>query len=72
MRKTASVLWLAAAVLLSAGGLAFSLWLTISNFNLIWAILSPVIIAFYQSPAALAYRLWRRRNKARGEPPDTS
>ena len=66
MRKTVSVLWLAGAVLLSAAGLAFSLWLTVVNFNLYWLILSPVIIAFYQSPAVLVYRMWKRRKSAPG------
>jgi len=69
MNKTASFFWLTAAALLSAGGLVFSLWLTISNFNLIWLILSPVIIAFYQSPAVLIYRIWKRRKAVSVPPP---
>ncbi|OGD23170.1 MAG: hypothetical protein A2Y69_12090 [Candidatus Aminicenantes bacterium RBG_13_59_9] len=67
MSKKVSFLWPAAAVLLSAAGLAFSLWLTIANFNLIWLILSPVIIAFYQSPAVLIYRIWKRGRRISGE-----
>jgi len=69
MGKAASALLLAAAVLLSASGLAFAVWLIISNFSLIWLILSPVIIAFYQSPAAFVFRFWKRRNKASAEKP---
>lgn len=68
MSKTVSVLWLAAAALLSAGGLVFSLWLVIANFSLIWLILSPVIIAFYQSPAVLVYKLWKRQKRAAKAP----
>jgi hypothetical protein len=55
---------------LSAAGLAFSVWLTVSNFSLIWLILSPVIVAFYQSPAALLFRLWKRRNARPADPSD--
>ncbi|MBN2199699.1 MAG: hypothetical protein JW747_07625 [Candidatus Aminicenantes bacterium] len=72
MSKTVSVLWLTAAALLSAGGLAFSLWLTIANFNLIWLILSPVIIAFYQSPAALVFRMWKSRRRLFNRSPSFS
>ncbi len=71
MSKTVSVLWLASAVLLSAAGLAFSLWLTIANFSLIMLILSPVIVAFYQSPAVLVYRMWKKRRSTAESGPDS-
>lgn len=69
MSKTGSVFWLVAAGLLSAGGLAFSLWLIITNFSLIWLIISPVLIAFYQSPAVLIFRIWKRRRSVASQGP---
>jgi hypothetical protein len=67
MSKTVSLLWLAAAALLSAAGLAFSIWLTITNFNLFWLIFSPVNAAFYQTPAALVYKIWKKRRQRNAE-----
>jgi hypothetical protein len=67
MSKTVSFLWLASAALLSAAGLAFSVWLTVINFNLYWLILSPVNIAFYQTPAALVFKLWKKRRQKNRE-----
>jgi hypothetical protein len=67
MSRTVSLLWLAAAALLSAAGLAFSIWLTVANFNLFWLIISPVNLAFYQTPAALVYRTWKKRRQRNAE-----
>ena len=63
MSKTVSILWLASAALLSAAGLAFSIWLTVVNFNLYWLIFSPVNMALYQTPAALVFKLWKKRRR---------
>jgi hypothetical protein len=68
MSKTASYLWLASVVFLSAAGLAFSIWLIIINFNLYWLIFSPVNIALSQAPAVLLFRLWKKnRQKGQGQ-----
>ena len=63
MNKTVSRLWLASAALLSAAGLAFSIWLTVANFNLYWLIFSPINIAFHQTPAVLVFKLWKKRRQ---------
>jgi hypothetical protein len=54
----------ALAVLLSVAGLAGFLYLFVRDFNIYWLILSPVIIAFYQIPAAFVFWLHKRRRAA--------
>ena len=60
-------LFLVVAVLLSIGGLAAFVYLFVLDLNLYWLILSPVILALYQLPAAFFYWLSKRaRRRAEG------
>jgi hypothetical protein len=52
------------AVFLSAAGLAGFVYLFVRDFNIYWLILSPVIIAFYQVPAAFVFWLHKKRRAA--------
>ncbi|MGD1008523.1 MAG: hypothetical protein ABR951_00050 [Candidatus Aminicenantales bacterium] len=54
----------ALAVLLSVAGLAGFLYLFVRDFNIYWLMLSPVIIAFYQVPAAFVFWLHKKRRAA--------
>jgi hypothetical protein len=54
----------ALAVFLSVAGLAGFLYLFVRDFNIYWLILSPVIIAFYQVPAAFVFWLHKKRRAA--------
>ena len=56
------------AVLFSLGGIAGFYLLFLRDINVFWLIVSPVIFAMYQIPAAVMWWLWKRRRKAeRGE-----
>ncbi len=70
-RMGRSALFLVLAVLLSIGGLAAFVYLFVLDFNLYWLILSPVILALYQLPAAYFFWLHKRaRRRALGPGPD--
>jgi len=56
---------LALAVLLSVAGLAGFLYLFVRDFNIYWLILSPIIIALYQVPAAFVFWLHKKKRAAR-------
>jgi hypothetical protein len=65
------VFFLGAAILLSIGGLAAFIYLFVLDFNLYWLILSPVILALYQLPAAFFFWLHKRaKRRAEGPRPD--
>ena len=64
--KPAILLWL--AVFLSMGGLAAFIYLFVLDFNLYWLILSPVILALYQLPAAFFFWLHKRAKRRAGGP----
>lgn len=49
------------AAALSLAGLAAFLFLFIRDFSIYWLILSPVILAIYQFPAFLVFRIYRKR-----------
>jgi len=68
-RTGKSTVLLATAVLLSIGGLVAFVYLFVLDFNLYWLILSPVILALYQLPAAFFYWLHKRARR-RSEGPD--
>jgi predicted membrane protein len=61
MNKLLSSLWLASSILLSLGGIAAFIYLFVLDFNIYWLILSPVILAVYQIPAAYVLWLWKKR-----------
>jgi riboflavin transporter FmnP len=61
MRRAATYFPPALAGLLSLGGLAAFVVLFIRRMNVYWFILSPLIFAVYQIPAAAVYFFWKRR-----------
>ena len=56
-------LLLLTSILASLGGIAAFIVLYIPQFHLYWLIVSPIIIAIYQAPAAYLFSLWRKRKK---------
>ena len=63
VKKIYSILWLAACVMLSLGGVAAFIFLFAPIFNIYWLILSPIIIAMYQIPAVYLYSRWKKWKK---------
>ena len=69
MNKALSAAWLAAAILLSLGGIAGFILLFGPVMNVFWIILAPIIIAVYQFPAVAVYYFWKKkRRKEQGWP----
>lgn len=60
MKKIYSHLLLAAAIIASLGGIAAFIFLFVLDFTIYWLILSPIIFALYQWPAAYLYWLWKK------------
>lgn len=61
--KLISHLLLASSILASVAGVAAFLFLFLPDFNIYWLILSPMILALYQTPAVFLYWLWKKRKK---------
>ena len=61
--KLLTQLLLVSSILASLGGIAAFIILYIPQFHLYWLIVSPIIIAIYQAPAAYLFSLWRKRRK---------
>ncbi|MFC2157604.1 hypothetical protein ACFLT9_07205 [Acidobacteriota bacterium] len=53
-------LLLLASLLASLAGIAAFLFLFLPDFNIYWLILSPIILAFYQTPAVLIFKLYKK------------
>ena len=53
-------LLLLASLLASLFGIAAFLFLFLPDFNIYWLILSPIILAFYQTPAVLLFKLYKK------------
>ncbi len=70
MIKVLSALWLAACVLLSLGGIALFVFLFIPHISLFELIISPVVLAVYQFPAVVLFRLWKGWRRRRLPPPE--
>ncbi len=64
--------WLAVAIIAFLGGLAAFFFLFVLDFNIYWLILSPVILAIYQSPAAYFFWLYKKTRRARTESEEKS
>ena len=60
MKKINPVIWLVASILACLGGLAAFVFLFVLDFNVYWLILSPIIIAIYESPAAYFFWLYKK------------
>ncbi len=67
MKISGTPLLLAASILAFLGGIAAFLFLFLPDFNIFWFILSPIILAFYQTPAVLLYRLYKKKKKEAAE-----
>lgn len=55
-----SSIWLVTSILFCLGGLAVFIFLFVLDFNVYWLILSPIILAIYESPAAFFFWLYKK------------
>ncbi len=58
--KINPVIWLAASIIACLGGLVAFVFLFVLDFNVYWLILSPIIIAIYESPAAYFFWMYKK------------
>jgi len=66
VKKAIPYLCLCASIIASIGGIVLFIILFTPDFNIYWLIVSPIIFALYQAPAAYLFRLYRRtKNKIR-------
>jgi predicted membrane protein len=74
VKKFFLYLLLVASILASVAGFALFIILFIPDFNIYWLIISPIIIALYQAPAAYLFYLYRktkhRIHAEESEPPE--
>jgi hypothetical protein len=70
MSKTLPYLFLCASIIACIGGIVLFIVLFTPDFNIYWLILSPVIFALYQAPAAYLFRLYRRTKQKVRKPRD--
>ena len=68
MSKTIPYFLLCASIIACIGGLALFVILFTPDFNIYWLILSPIIFALYQAPAAYLFRLYRKTKKKAQKP----
>ncbi len=71
MPKTYAGLLLVGSILAAFGGVAAFIFLFVRDFNVYILILSPVILACYEIPAAMLYRLYKRTKLQGQKPEDT-
>jgi hypothetical protein len=73
VKKLYLYLLLFASIMAFIGGIALFIILFMPDFNIYWLIISPIILALYQAPAAYLFYLYRKtkhRIQAEGsEPP---
>jgi hypothetical protein len=62
--KINPVIWLAASIVACLLGLAAFVFLFVLDFNVYWLILSPIIIAIYESPAAYFFWMYKKTRSA--------
>jgi hypothetical protein len=60
VKNIMSSIWLLVSILFFLGGLAAFVFLFVLDFNIYWLILSPIILAIYQSPAAFFFWLYKK------------
>ena len=63
MKKGLSRLWVAAAAAASLAGFGFFALVFIPHMNVYIFILSPILLAVHQIPAAVIFALWKRRRR---------
>jgi FtsH-binding integral membrane protein len=66
-RDVLARVYLALSIVLCLAGLAGFAFLFARDFNVYWLILSPVIIAVYQVPAAYCFWLYKRARRGKPE-----
>ena len=69
MIKVLSALWLIGCGALSLGGVALFIFLFLPGLTIFELIISPVILAVYQFPAVLLFKLWKGWKRRRQPPP---
>ncbi|MEA2005127.1 MAG: hypothetical protein U9O50_02520 [Acidobacteriota bacterium] len=62
-RKIELACWLSASIIACLAGIAAFIFLFVLDFNIYWLILSPVIFAMYQAPAAYLLWVWKKKKK---------
>ena len=73
MKKFTLNLLLVSSILASLAGIALFIILFVPDFNIYWLIVSPIIIALYQAPAAFLFYLYRKtKHRRRIEESDVS
>lgn len=60
MKKLYIYFLLFASIMASIGGIALFIILFIPDFDIYWIIVSPIIIALYQAPAAYLFYLYKK------------
>jgi cytochrome b subunit of formate dehydrogenase len=60
VKKLYLYLLLSASIMASIAGIALFIILFIPDFNIYWLIVSPIILALYQAPAAYFFYLYRK------------
>jgi len=60
LKKTNSILLLTASIIASLFGVFLFIFLFILDFNVYWLILTPIIFALYQAPAAYLFWLYKK------------
>ncbi|MFC2164036.1 hypothetical protein ACFLT2_03450 [Acidobacteriota bacterium] len=63
MSKTIPTLLLCTSIIACIGGIALFIILFTPDFNIYWLILSPIIFALYQAPAAYLFRLYKKTKR---------
>jgi len=69
VNKTILYLLLCASIIACIGGIVLFIVLFTPDFNIYWLILSPIILALYQAPAAYLFRLYKKTKRKAQNPP---
>jgi Ca2+/Na+ antiporter len=73
VKKLYLYLLLFSSIMASIGGIALFIILFIPDFNIYWLIVSPIILALYQAPAAYLFYLYRKtKQKTQAEETERS
>lgn len=63
MKKLYLYLLLFVSIMASIFGIALFIILFIPDFNIYWLVISPIILALYQAPAAYLFYLYRKTKR---------
>lgn len=64
MKKLYLYLLLFSSILASVAGIVLFIILFVPDFNIYWLIISPIILALYQAPAAYLFYLYRKTKRS--------